>query len=138
MNRQINKRWQSLLLVTIVAVIMLGVSSPAAFGQKSSDKFPKPDFSAMEEYWEVVEYEYDFINYNIPRFFIIAKKKVEKAPLWWDITWYDAKGVKIDSQTFRFFSGSKVGEPARSETYAPWKRQMPQVKKVVVTENEEH
>ena len=41
MNKRINKRWQSLLLVTIAAVFLLGASS-VAFGQKSQKKEVAP------------------------------------------------------------------------------------------------
>ena len=96
MNKQITKRWQSLLLVTIATVIMLGASS-SAFAQKSwNDKTPKPDFSAMEEYWEIVEYEYNFTENSLPTFTVIAKKKEKNVPLKWDVTWRDSKGVKIE------------------------------------------
>ena len=73
MTKQTVQRWQSLLLVTIAAVIVLGASS-SAFAQKSwNAKSPKPDFSAMEEYYEIVEYEYDFTT-NIPTFYVIANR----------------------------------------------------------------
>ena len=41
MNKRINKRWQSLLLVTIAAVFLFGASSDA-FGQKSQKKEVAP------------------------------------------------------------------------------------------------
>ncbi len=56
MKKQIKKSRQSLLLVTIATFIMLGASS-SAFAQNKADKYPKPDFSEMEEYWDIVEYE---------------------------------------------------------------------------------
>jgi hypothetical protein len=138
MNRLINKRWQSLLLTTIATVIMLGTSP--AFGQKSLNaKYPKPNFSAMEEYWEVVSYEYDFTGNGIPVFIVVAKKKDANAPRAWNVTWRDAAGVKVASEKPLWFDNNntaKVGEPVRAEAYAPFKRVMPTVKTVVITEDE--
>jgi hypothetical protein len=141
MTKQINKRWKSLLLVTIAAVIMLGASS-SAFAQKSmTAKFPKPDFKAMEEYWEVVEYEYDYATGSLPLINVIAKKKQEKVPKWWVITWRDAKGVKILSHPLMFdyfdVKNAKDGEPIRASAYAPSIKDIPRIKSVVVTEHED-
>lgn len=133
MSKQISKRWKSLLLTTVAMFIMLG-ESDVVFAQ---DKYPKPDFTVLEEGWEIVEWEYDFAE-NIPAFYVIAKPKKQTVSTWFTITWRDAKGVRIDSQTivFDYFDvqKAKIGEPVRGRSYAPWKRQMPQVKSINVTE----
>lgn len=133
MRKQINKSWKSFLLTTIAMFIMLGASA-AAFAQ---DKHPKPDFSVMEEGWEIVEWEYDFTE-NIPAFYVIAKPKQKTVSTWFTITWRDAKGVRIESNTivFDYFDvqKAKIGEPIRGKSYAPWKRLMPTVKSIIVTE----
>lgn len=138
MKKQINKKWQSLLLATVVTFIVLGASS-SAFAQKSwNDKTPKPDFTAMEEYYEIVDYEYDFTGGGVPRFYVTAKKKIKKTPHAWVIVWRDAKGVKIDQATINFnwndTQETAVGEPIRGDSPAPFKRQMPEIKSVVITE----
>jgi hypothetical protein len=140
MTQQINKRWQSLLLATIATAIILGASSSAFAQNKAADKYPKPDFSAMEEYWEVVDYEYDFgTTSNVPNFIVIAKPKQKVVPTGWDITWVDSKGVKIAKYMIYFphaqVMQSKVGDPIRGQSKAPFKREMPQVKSVKVIEN---
>lgn len=133
MKKQIKKRLQSFLLATIAMFIMLGASG-AVFAQ---DKYPKPDFTVMEEGWEIVEWEYDFTE-NIPAFYVIAKPKKQTVSTWFTITWRDAKGVRIESNTlvFDYFDvqKAKIGEPIRGKSYAPWKRLMPTVKSVIVTE----
>lgn len=133
MKKQINKRLQSFLLATIAMFIMLGAFG-AVFAQ---DKYPKPDFTVMEEGWEIVEWEYDFTE-NIPAFYVIAKPKKQTVSTWFTITWRDAKGVRIESNTlvFDYFDvqKAKIGEPIRGKSYAPWKRLMPTVKSVIVTE----
>ncbi len=140
MTKQINQRWQSLLLATIVTFIVLGSSGSVFAQNKAADKYPKPDFSAMEEYWEIVEWEYDFApTSNVPNFIVIAKPKQKVVPVWWDITWLDSKGVKIVRHCIFFSAGqvqrSKIGDPIRGESKAPFKREMAQVKSVKITEN---
>jgi hypothetical protein len=141
MNKQINKIWQSLLLLTITTFIMLGASVSALAQKSMTAKFPKLDFKVMEEYWEVVEYEYDYATGNMPLIYVIAKKKEEKVPRYWRITWRDAKGVKILSHTLMFdvfdVRNAKDGEPIRASAYAPDTKDIPKIKSVVVTEHED-
>ncbi len=84
MSKQTNQLSQSLLLATIVTFIVLGSFSSVFAQNKAVDKYPKPDFSAMEEYWDIVEWEYDFApTSNVPNFIIIAKPKQNVVPVWW-------------------------------------------------------
>lgn len=141
MTKQINKRQQSLLLVIIAIVITLGTSS-VVFAQKSmTAKFPKPDFTAMEEYWQVVSYEYDYATGSMPLIYVVAKKKAEKVPRYWRITWRDAQGVKILSHTLMFdvfdVRNAKADEPIRASAYAPDNKDIPKIKSVIVTEHED-
>ncbi len=141
MKKQINKRWQSLLLVTIAAVIILGASSSALAQKSMTAKFPKPDFKAMEEYWEVTDYEYNYATGSVAEFSVVAKKKQEKVPRYWVITWRDDKGVKVSSFTLIFeaynMKDAKIGEPVRGSSYAPEQIQISKIKSVVVTEKED-
>ncbi len=56
-----------------------------------------------------------------------------------DITWLDSKGVKIVRHRIFFSAGqvqrSKIGDPIRGESKAPFRREMAQVKSVKSTEN---
>lgn len=136
MNKQINKLRQSLLLATIATFIVLGASG-SVFAQKA-DKYPKPDFSAMEEYFEIIESEYDFTT-NIPTFIVVAKPKQKVVPTWWDVIWRDAKGVAIQRYRLYFtdIRNTKIGEPTRGTGYAPFKDKMLQVKSVTIEAYEE-
>jgi len=138
MTKKLNEGWQSLILVTITTLIILGASH-AAFAQKSwNNKSPKPDFSEMEEYYEIVEYEYDFTASNMGTFTVIAKKKLAKTPTTWNVVWRDEKGVKLVGQTLTFppYQGqeAEIGEPVKGWSYGPWKDNMPKVKSVKITE----
>lgn len=138
MNKKFNKFWQSPLLIAIAAIFMLTASESVLAQKSMTAKFPKPDFKAMEEFYDIVEYEYDYTT-NIPQIYIIAKKKEQKVPTWWVITWLDAKGVKVTHYSFYFStvdSKTKIGEPVRGNGYAPWERQISSIKSVVVSEHE--
>jgi len=141
MNKQINQCRQSLLLFTIAIFVMLG-ASVSAFAQKAmTAKFPKPDLTAMEEYWQIVSYEYDYATGNLPLIYVVAKKKAEKVPRYWRITWRDAQGVKILSHTLMFdvfdVRNAKADEPIRASAYAPDNKDIPKIKSVIVTEHED-
>ena len=104
------------------------------FNLLAADEYPKPDFSGIEEWYEVVKYEYDFVP-TLPMFYLVVKKKVEKAPLHFEIKWFDADGVVITKSVFPGLlrhEKTEVGEAIRLYAYAPWERQMPKVKSVVV------
>lgn len=128
-------RLQSLLSVTIAAVFVLGASSPV-FAQ--TGPAPKPDFSAMAEHWDVVEYSYEYTG-NVPRFVVIAKPKKKTVHMWWTVTWRDGKGLVVEQMTLMFWPGSvqkvKVGEPVEGKSKAPFKRFMATVKSITVTED---
>ena len=132
MKRQSNKRWQSFLMATIATFIVLAASG-SVFTQ---DKYPKPDFSAMEEYWEIVKFEYDFSGGGVSRLYVVAKPKKKTVPRWWKTAWRDADGVKILESNIVFGSveiqRAKIGEPVRGSAIAPFKNQMPDVKSTVV------
>lgn len=136
MKKQTTRCWQSLLLATIAIFIVLGASG--SISAQKADKYPKPDFSAMEEYFEIVEWEYDFTS-GVPTFNVIAKPKQKVVPRYWEITWRDAKGIILTKYTIMFNSVAlervKIGEPVRGSSYAPWKETMAKIKSVIVTED---
>jgi hypothetical protein len=104
------------------------------FNLLTADDYPKPDFSGIEEWYEVVKYEYDFVE-TLPKIYLVVKKRVYKAPLNMEMTWFDADGVVINKTRFPNLlqqERTEVGEPIRLYGYAPYERLMPKVKSVVV------
>lgn len=92
----------------------------------ATDDYPKPDFSGIEEWYEVVKYEYDFVE-NPPKIYLVVKKKVYKAPLNMEMTWFDADGVVINKTRFPNLlqqEHTEVGEAIRLYGYAPYERLM--------------
>lgn len=105
------------------------------------DNYPKPDFSVMEEWYEIVKYEYDFRGSNVePLFLVVVKKKVENAPPYFKVGWFDADGIRVGiNATLIPVQGTienlPVGEPFRLRAYAPHKKDMERVKSIVVKED---
>ena len=141
MKIQKNQCWQSLQLLTIAIVMMLGASFSALAQKSVTAKFPKPDFSAMEEYYEIVDYEYDYASGGIGKFYVTAKKKQQKVPTWFDISWRDAQGVKLGDFYLMFeyyyMKNAKIGESVRGAATAPEYKLIPRIKTVMIVESED-
>ncbi len=138
MNRKIKLRHLALLLATIVALFMPAASN-SVFAQKSLNaQFPKPDFSAMEEYWEIVSYEFDYTRTreSLPQLVVVAKKKQKDVLYNFDVYYYDQDGVKVSSGGILWYwvrgHDVPVGEPVREQAKAPFMEYMRTVKKIVV------
>ena len=104
------------------------------FNLLTADDYPKPDFSGIEEWYEVVKYEYNF-GKTLPEIYLWVKKKVYKAPLNMEMTWFDEDGVVIDRTRFPNLlqqEHTEVGETIRLYGRAPYERLMPKVKSVIV------
>ena len=104
------------------------------FNLLAADDYPKPDFSGIEEWYEVVKYEYNF-GKTLPEIYLWVKKKVYKAPLNMEMTWFDEDGVVIDRTRFPNLlqqEHTEVGETIRLYGRAPYERLMPKVKSVIV------
>ena len=126
MKQQTNQSWQFLL----ATIIMLGVWT-STFSQQQ-----KPDFSAMEQWYEIVKYDYDFSG-NFPLIIVVVKKKVRNAPIYFRVGWFDADGIRvgIDANLIPVqgtLNALLVGEPFRLRAYAPAEKDMPKVKSTVV------
>lgn len=106
----------------------------ANFNQDES-KWPKPDFSAMEKWFEIVRYEYDFFtNPLLPRLNFIVKPKVENPADYFKMKFADADGVALmNYQVHGFRLPYKVGEPQRVYGMAPHEKDMRKVKSIVVS-----
>ena len=95
--------------------------------------FVKPDFSEMEEYFEIVRYEYDIAEQTLK---VVLKMTKQTNVCDWEINFYDADGVRV----FRkgYFVGNdtcspELGEPSKAYASMPTEKQMKEVKKVAIT-----
>ena len=93
--------------------------------------FPKPDFSEMEKYFEIVRTDYDF---SLGRFNMLVKMTKKTNVLEWYMTFYDADGIKVMDRSFNANIGSPpLGEPTKIYGYTPTEKEMKQVTRIVVT-----
>lgn len=93
--------------------------------------FPKPDFSEMEKYVEIIKYDYDPVTGRVT-FVVKAKKEINIYR--WYLTAYDADGVKVSELALN--GGSiplPIGEPTRIYSFAPNERAIKQVTRITIT-----
>ena len=98
---------------------------------KADNDYPKPDFSAISDYYELVNYKYDF-----PRPYLKLTVKLKK-----DIGQYDSFSVHFfdeDGAEVEYTHGQpalgefgRAGDVKHTEVGAPLERDMPKVKTVV-------
>lgn len=99
--------------------------------EKDENGFPKPDFSEMEKYFEIVRTDYDF---SLGRFNILVKATKKTNVFEWYLTFYDTDGIKVMDRSFNANMGiPEIGEPTKIYGYAPTEKEMKQVIKIVVT-----
>lgn len=98
---------------------------------RDENGFPKPDFSEMERYFEIVRTDYDF---SLGRFNMLVKMTKNTNVLGWYMTFYDSDGVKVIDRSFNANIGSPpLGEPTKIYGYTPTEREMKQVTRIAIT-----
>ncbi len=98
--------------------------------ERDEDGFPKPDFSEMEKYFEIVKYDYNPVDGRVT---FVVKAKKETNIFRWYLTAYDADGVKVEETGF---NGNVVtpaiGEPTRIYSFAPNEKAIKQVTRITI------
>ena len=98
---------------------------------KDENGFPKPDFSEMGKYFEIVRTDYDF---SFGRFNLLVKAKKKTNIFEWYLTFYNADGIKVSDRSFNGSYGSPdLGEPTKIYGYTPTEKEMKKVTRVTVT-----
>lgn len=98
---------------------------------KDENGFPKPDFSEMEKYFEIVRTDYDF---TLGRFNMLVKATKKTNVFEWYLTFYDADGIKVKEASFNANIGAlEPGAPTKIYGYTPTEKEMKQVTRIVVT-----
>ena len=96
--------------------------------ERNEDGFPKPDFSEMEKYFEIVKYDYNPVDGRVS---FVVKAKRQTNIFRWYLTAYDADGVKISELSLN--GGSiplPIGEPTKIYSYAPNERDIKRVARI--------
>lgn len=98
--------------------------------ERDEDGFPKPDFSEMEKYVEIVKYEYSPVTGRVT---MVVNAKKEINIYRWYLMAYDADGVKISEMGLN--GGSiplPLGEPTRIYSFAPNERDIRRVARIAI------
>jgi hypothetical protein len=96
--------------------------------ERNEDGFPKPDFSEMEKYFEIVKYDYNPVDGRVT---FVVKAKRQTNIFRWYLTAYDADGVKVSETSFNGNVVSpEIGEPTRIYSFAPNEREIKKVTRI--------
>lgn len=95
-------------------------------------EFPKPDFSALEKWYEIKKWEYDIYN-SPPRLNLLFVIKSESRPWNFGLRFEDADGVLVSEPQIcghNFQPGAEVGKPLKCWVWIPSEKDMKKVKTV--------
>lgn len=100
---------------------------------KEENGFPKPDFSEMEKFYEIVKYEYSITDRT---FYFVAKMTKEVNPNDFEISFYDADGAKLLKGMVVWSNGDLNYQPGDVHKFwgnMPVESVLKRVTKVVIT-----
>ena len=98
--------------------------------ERNEDGYPKPDFSEMEKYFEIVKYDYNPVDGRVT--FVVKAKKQTNIFRWY-LTAYDADGVKVSELSFNGNVVSpEIGEPTRIYSFAPNEKDIKRVTRIAI------
>jgi hypothetical protein len=127
-----NQSCLSLVLATLAAILLLGAFNLMLAQDK--DEYPKPDFSAMEKWYEIVKYEYSDLSAE-RKLTVFCKPKVEARPFSFNIQFIDKDGTMVRESSFRDYislQNARVGETIKTDVYTPSELEMEKITKVRV------
>lgn len=137
MHRKTKSNWQTITFAAATTLIIFATSALAFrhANPKVLPGQPKPDFSAMEQWYEIVKYEYGDAASGDNKLYIIVKAKAEKRPRGgWSVQFRDKDGMLVRPNDSRYGNGlsgpsalTPVGEPEKIYCYTPGESDMERV-----------
>jgi hypothetical protein len=130
MKKGTKSHWQTIAFAAIATLLFFGASA-SAFAQ---EEYPKPDFSAMEKWYEIVKYEYGDLSAD-RTLTVFCKPKVEARPYNFVVQYIDKDGVVVRETAFRNYislSNGRVGETVKTDAYTPSETEMEKITSVRV------
>ena len=99
--------------------------------------FPKPDFSALEQWYEIVKYEYADPATDNALYFWVKQKTKDVPPGTFCMQFLDKDGVMVDPWDTRWGTGihierSEVGQVTKANVSTPFEKAMERVVSVKV------
>ena len=123
-------QWQTLVFAAITTLLIFGASASTS----AQDEYPKPDFSAMEKWYEIVKYEYGDLSAD-RTLTVFFKPKVEARPYNFVVQYINKDGVVVRETAFRNYitlTNTRVGETAKTDAYTPSETEMEKITSVRV------
>lgn len=131
MKNKLNNQLIAAFLLTIFAAVTLLGQYNSAFAQ---EEYPKPDFSAMEKWYDIVKYEYADLAAE-RKLTVVFKPKTDPRPFNFNVQFIDKDGLIVRETAFRNYialQNTRVGETAKTDVYTPSESEMEKVKTVKV------
>ena len=128
MKRGTKLHWQTIAFAAIAALLIFGSSALAS----AQDEYPKPDFSAMEKWYEIVKYEYGDLSAD-RSLTVYCKPKVEARPYSFTVQYINKDGIVVRETAFRDYislANSRVGETVKTDAYTPSETEMEKITSV--------
>ena len=125
MKRRTKLHLQTIAFAALAILLILGASAKTS----AQDEYPKPDFSAMEKWYEIVKYEYGDLSAD-RTLTVFCKPKVEARPYSFTVQYIDKDGVVVRETAFRDYislANSRVGETVKTDAYTPSETEMEKI-----------
>jgi hypothetical protein len=125
MKRRTKLHLQTIAFAALAILLILGASAKTS----AQDEYPKPDFSAMEKWYEIVKYEYSDLSAD-RTLTVFCKPKVEARPYSFTVQYINKDGVVVRESAFRDYislSNSRVGETVKTDAYTPSETEMEKI-----------
>ena len=113
------------------------VTKSDADENKGKNNLPKPDFSEMEKWYEIVKYEYGDLAANDTYLYYWVKLKTDTAPTSFYAEYYDKDGVASTPKMAwcaipGMSEGSRVGKLIKCHALTPYESEMEKVVSVKI------
>ena len=125
MKRRTKSYWQTIVFAAIATLLIFGASASTS----AQDEYPKPDFSAMEKWYEIVKYEYGDLSAD-RTLTVFCKPKVEARPYNFLVQYINKDGIVVRETAFRNYislSSGRVGETVKTDAYTPSETEMEKI-----------
>jgi fibronectin type 3 domain-containing protein len=120
--------WQTIAFAAIAVLFIFGASASTS----AQDEYPKPDFSAMEKWYEIVKYEYGDLSAD-RTLTVFFKPKVESRPYNFLVQYINKDGVVVRETSVRNYialANTRVGETVKTDAYTPSETEMEKITSV--------
>ena len=137
MKRKNKSIWQTIAFAVIATFVVFSAST-STFAQ-DDEKYPMPDFSPMNKWYEIKKAEYDlYASPPVMNLLIVIKK--ESRPYLFDMRFEDADGslLKINTGFCAYYlqPGAELNTPIKCSIWIADRKEMKSVKTVRIVQKD--